>query len=90
MPPTISGLRRACLLPAVALATAGPAFAQAVEPVVALAPAAERLDTVEVQGNYLNGVGSSDAASQGTVDAKLIETPADAARRPRCSSSSPA
>jgi hypothetical protein len=37
---------------------------------VATATAPER---VEVQGNYLNAVGSSDAASQGTVTSKLIE-----------------
>ena len=34
---------------------------------------AEQLQTVEVTGNYNNGVGTSDAASQGTVNAKLIE-----------------
>ena len=39
----------------------------------ALADEAEKLQTVEVTGNYNNGVGTSDAASQGTVNAKLIE-----------------
>lgn len=32
-----------------------------------------RLDTVEVIGHYENGVGTSDAASAGTVTAKLLE-----------------
>jgi outer membrane receptor protein involved in Fe transport len=32
------------------------------------------LPTVEVTGNYNNGIGTSDAASQGTVNAKLIES----------------
>ncbi|HEX6708365.1 MAG TPA: TonB-dependent receptor [Albitalea sp.] len=35
--------------------------------------AQERLPEVTVHGNYLNAVGSSDAASQGSVTAKLIE-----------------
>ena len=34
---------------------------------------AQALPTVEVTGNYNNGVGTSDAASQGSVNAKLIE-----------------
>ena len=34
---------------------------------------AATLPTVEVTGNYNNGVGTSDAASQGSVNAKLIE-----------------
>ena len=33
----------------------------------------ETLDTVEVIGNYDNGIGTSDAASQGSVTARLIE-----------------
>ncbi len=33
----------------------------------------QALPTVEVTGNYNNGVGTSDAASQGSVNAKLIE-----------------
>ncbi len=33
----------------------------------------EKLDAVEVTGNYDNGIGTSDAASQGSVNAKLIE-----------------
>jgi outer membrane cobalamin receptor len=32
-----------------------------------------RLDTVEVIGHYENGIGTSDAASQGSATAKLIE-----------------
>src|ERR1700712_476070 len=39
--------------------------------VVAAAPV--QLDQVTVQGNYNNSIGSSDAASQGTVTSKLIE-----------------
>ena len=38
---------------------------------VALA-ASERLDTVEIKGHYLNAIGTSDAASEGTVGAGLI------------------
>jgi outer membrane receptor protein involved in Fe transport len=34
----------------------------------------EVVEKIEVQGNYTNGVGTSDAASQGSVNAKLIET----------------
>ena len=37
------------------------------------APAPGRLDTTVVTAHYANGVGTSDAASQGTVTAKLIE-----------------
>jgi len=33
---------------------------------------AQRFDTVRVQGHYLNGIGSSDAASEGTVTSSLI------------------
>ncbi len=36
--------------------------------------AAVQLAPVTVQGNYLNAIGSSDAASQGSVTAKLIES----------------
>ena len=36
--------------------------------------AALQLEPVTVQGNYLNSVGSSDAASQGAVTAKLIKS----------------
>ena len=36
--------------------------------------AATQLEPVTVQGNYLNPVGSSDAASQGSVTAKLIQS----------------
>ena len=57
----------ALALPALAssLATAQTA------PVVA---AAVQLEPVTVQGNYLNAVGTSDAASQGSVTATLIES----------------
>lgn len=37
------------------------------------AQAADKLDTVIVIGHYENGVGTSDAASAGTVTAKLLE-----------------
>ena len=36
--------------------------------------AAVQLEPVTVQGNYINSVGSSDAASQGSVTARLIES----------------
>jgi hypothetical protein len=41
---------------------------------VTTAAASAQLDTVMVQGHYINGVGTSDAASQGSVTAKLIES----------------
>jgi outer membrane receptor protein involved in Fe transport len=53
-----------------ALLALGPAWAQQTNPVT---PAAVQLDPVTVQGNYNNAIGSSDAASQGTVTSKLIE-----------------
>jgi outer membrane receptor protein involved in Fe transport len=40
----------------------------------AVAAAAVQLEPVTVQGNYDNAVGTSDAASQGTVTSKLIES----------------
>jgi hypothetical protein len=40
----------------------------------AVSVAAQQLAPVLVQGNYLNSVGSTDAASAGTVSAKLIES----------------
>ena len=43
------------------------------QPVVAAPVPAAQLDTVTVLGNYNNAVGTSDAASQGSVTAKLIE-----------------
>jgi hypothetical protein len=56
----------------VALAQAPPAA-----PTTPAAPtqtaAAEQLDRVEIIGNYNDAVGTSDAASQGTVTSKLIE-----------------
>ena len=39
----------------------------------ALADETEKLPAIHVTGNYDNGVGTSDAASQGSVTAKLIE-----------------
>ncbi|MEP7140979.1 MAG: Plug domain-containing protein, partial [Caldimonas sp.] len=38
------------------------------------ASAQETLPTVQINGNYINSVGSSDAASAGTVTSKLIES----------------
>ena len=62
-----------CLLSSIAFSLAGAARAD---------DGAEALPTVEVTGNYNNGVGTSDAASQGSVNAKLIENrPTLAARR---------
>ncbi|MGH6645413.1 TonB-dependent receptor [Aquabacterium sp.] len=40
----------------------------------ALAQATAELDTITVHGNYNNAVGTSDAASQGVVTAKLLES----------------
>jgi outer membrane receptor protein involved in Fe transport len=34
----------------------------------------DTVEKIEIQGHYASGVGSSDAASQGSVNAKLIET----------------
>ncbi|MFL6663559.1 MAG: TonB-dependent receptor, partial [Rhizobacter sp.] len=65
---------------ACALVLADPAAAAgdeaATEPIapVALAVGTERLPTVLVQGHYANAVGTSDAASQGSVTSKLIES----------------
>jgi outer membrane receptor for ferrienterochelin and colicin len=56
---------------ATALALAASAAAAQTEPITT---AAVRLDTVTVQGNYDNAVGTSDAASQGSVTAKLIQS----------------
>ena len=52
-------------------ALAGSPAAAQTAPIMA---AATQLEPVTVQGNYLNAVGSSDAASQGTVTSKLIES----------------
>ncbi len=43
-------------------------------PASVVAPSTTRLPEVQINGNYLNSVGSSDAASAGTVTAKLIES----------------
>ena len=56
---------RACL-PAFLLAAACSARADREHPV-------QKVDKIEVTGNYANGVGTSDAASQGTVTATLLE-----------------
>ncbi len=42
--------------------------------VVAQTSASQTLPTVQINGNYINSVGSSDAASAGTVTSKLIES----------------
>ncbi len=41
---------------------------------LATAQSTQSLPWVQVQGNYINSVGSSDAASQGSVTSKLIES----------------
>ena len=71
---------RSLLSTAVLLAcTQGAAAQEAAEPtappatVVAQA-APQTLPAVQIQGNYINSVGSSDAASAGTVTSKLIES----------------
>jgi hypothetical protein len=38
------------------------------------APVPQRLPPVQIQGNYINAVGTSDAASEGTVTSRLIES----------------
>ena len=52
------------------LGSAGMAAAQTTPSV----PAPARLPSVTIQGNYENAVGTSDAASQGSVTARLIES----------------
>jgi outer membrane receptor protein involved in Fe transport len=72
---------------AIAAATLASAAAIAAEPAVApptsstgeataiaQASAQQQLPTVQINGNYINSVGSSDAASAGTVTSKLIES----------------
>ena len=62
--------------PARALAVAAillPAAAVAADPDQAAPGPAQQLPPVQVLGNYVNGVGTSDAASAGTVTSKLIE-----------------
>ncbi len=49
-----------------ALAAATPTYAEDAAP-------KQTVDKIEVNGHYDNGVGTSDAASQGTVTAKLLE-----------------
>src|SRR5205085_2465463 len=63
------------------LACAAAASAQPLpDPPAADVPAAlaqagsQQLPTVNIQGNYINSVGSSDAASAGTVTSRLIES----------------
>ncbi len=43
-------------------------------PTVLAQAAPQQLPPVQIQGNYINSVGSSDAASAGTVTSKLIES----------------
>ena len=75
---------RALAAAAAALASAA---ATAAEPAVTVPPAApgdatvvaqattqQQLPPVQINGNYINSVGSSDAASAGTVTSKLIES----------------
>ena len=61
---------RAAIVCAVGLGCAQLAWGQA-RP--ALAAAVAELPPVQIQGNYDNAVGTSDAASQGSVNARLIE-----------------
>ena len=46
----------------------------ALAPTVVAQAAPQTLPAVQIQGNYINSVGSSDAASAGTVTSKLIES----------------
>jgi hypothetical protein len=72
-------LRAALVGAAVASAQAQPAAKTNAAPGAASAAAAaassppQQLPAVEIRGNYLNGVGTSNAASVGTVTSKLIE-----------------
>ena len=63
-------LLRAALPAACSLAAHAQQAAAGAQP----ASAPQQLPAVEVRGNYLNGVGTSDAASAGTVTSKLIES----------------
>ena len=75
---------RALAAAAAALASATAAAAEPAAPpapvpagdatVVAQAAAQQQLPPVQINGNYLNSVGSSDAASAGAVTSKLIES----------------
>ena len=56
------------------LALAGKAAAQPDDASTVTVAEARQLPRVEVLGNYHNAVGSSDAASQGMVTSKLIES----------------
>ncbi len=68
--------KKTCLAAAICLAS-GTAFGQAA-PAPPTAPsqviAAADTQRVEIKGNYLNAVGTSDAASQGVVTSALIES----------------
>jgi outer membrane receptor protein involved in Fe transport len=60
-----------------AVSRAPPSPAASLDPLeslVAQAAGAQRLPDVQIKGNYINSVGSSDAASQGIVTSKLIES----------------
>ena len=74
-------MARSAAVPLVIGACAPPATAQQ-QTVAAAAPA--QLAPVTVQGNYDNAVGTSDAASQGSVSAKLIASAAHACGLRRC------
>jgi outer membrane receptor protein involved in Fe transport len=64
----------AALLTVAAIAQAQPtANSAAAAPAVTVAATAAQLEPVSVTGSYNNAVGSSDAASQGSVTSKLIE-----------------
>ena len=74
----LARLRTPALL-AVVAAIAAPARAEiaapSIEDTAQLMPlAGQQLPAVQISGNYLNSVGSSDAASAGAVTAKLIES----------------
>jgi len=80
----VGGARRGACLAAVAAAigslSAGQVAAQATDAATPSTPVADpiaadstRLERVEIFGNYDNAVGTSDAASQGTVTSKLIQ-----------------
>ena len=63
VPRGVSCLQRRILPVAIATASAGATHAQSVE----------RIGSIEVTGHYENAIGTSDAASQGTITRQLIE-----------------
>ena len=66
-------LAAASALVAASAGAVEPPAPAAAAPAASAPPPAQQLPPVQIRGNYLNGVGSSDAASAGTVTSTLIE-----------------